>query len=135
MKLNKFQYEYILITIFILLIFLIQNSFTQENPSILKIGDKAPPLTLEELLQAPANIQVSMDSLKGKIIVLEFWATWCSPCRKALPHLNELFKKYSNKPVQFIAVTNEDKWRVKNCLLAISCGCFYKRISLECVAG
>ena len=46
-----------------------------------------------------------LDSLKGKVVVLEFWTTWCGPCVAAIPHLNELSEKYADKPVQFIAIS------------------------------
>lgn len=78
-----------------------------------KVGDKAPPITLEKLLQASADAEANWEKLKGKVVVLEFWATWCGPCVAAIPHLNELAEKYKNKPVQFIAVTNQDEKKIK----------------------
>jgi len=43
--------------------------------------------------------------LKGEnITVLDFWATWCSPCAKALPKLNEMYNKYQDKGVQFLGI-------------------------------
>ena len=47
-----------------------------QAPSI-RIGDPAPEIKLEKLLQAPSDAQTSATSLKGKVVVLEFWATWC----------------------------------------------------------
>src|SRR5687767_11115878 len=68
----------------------------------LEIGDTPPPLYLEKLLQAPPDAKVDWDSLKGKVIVLDFWATWCKPCVEAIPHLNQLAKDLTDQPVVFI---------------------------------
>lgn len=46
---------------------------------------------------------------KGKTVVLEFWATWCPPCRKTIPHLIELYNKYKDKNVVFMTFTDEGK--------------------------
>jgi len=46
--------------------------------------------------------------LKGKIVVLDFWATWCGPCIQSIPHMNELAKKYGVKGVVFIGVCRAD---------------------------
>ena len=70
-------------------------------------GNPAPPLNLEKLLQAPVDAVASWDALKGKVVVLEFWATWCGPCIEAVPHLNELADEFKEKDVQFIAITDE----------------------------
>gem|GEM_PF-787636 len=52
---------------------------------------------------------------KGKVIVLNFWATWCGPCRREIPELNELVEKFKdNKNVIFLAITDEDKKTVEN---------------------
>jgi len=54
--------------------------------------------------------EISLDSLKGKIAVLDFWATWCPPCRAALPDLKDLVKKYPADQFVLISVSlDEDK--------------------------
>ena len=73
----------------------------------LAIGDTAPPLYLEKLLQAPPDAKVDWDALKGKVIVLDFWATWCKPCVEAIPHLNQLAKDLADQPVVFLSVTDD----------------------------
>lgn len=72
-----------------------------------KPGETPPPLKLESILQGPRGAQPSWQALKGKVVVLEFWATWCGPCVAAIPHLNELAAKFKDEPIQFISVTAE----------------------------
>jgi uncharacterized protein (TIGR03435 family) len=74
-----------------------------------KIGDAPPAFGLEKMLQVPEGKKLEWSALKGKVVVLEFWATWCGPCVAAIPHLNELADKFKDQPVQFVAVTDEDE--------------------------
>ena len=59
-----------------------------------QVGEAPPPLGLETILQAPLGTQASWAILKGKVVVLEFWATWCGPCIAAFPHLNEMAEQF-----------------------------------------
>ena len=70
------------------------------------IGQTAPELNIEKFLQAPKG-EKSLSALKGKVVVLEFWATWCAPCVAEIPHLNQLNEEFRDKQVQFISVTDE----------------------------
>ncbi len=57
---------------------------------------------------------VSLKGLSGKVVVMDFWATWCPPCRASVGELKELTRKYSNDKVVLISVSddrNEDAWR------------------------
>jgi uncharacterized protein (TIGR03435 family) len=82
----------------------------------LAVGDPAPPLHVEKLLQTPPDAKVDWESLKGKVIVLDFWATWCSPCVAAIPHMNQLAKELTHQPVVFISITDDDEDRLKSFL-------------------
>jgi thiol-disulfide isomerase/thioredoxin len=85
----------------------------QEIPAnALKRGDHAPPLALELVLQGPAPADVNWKALHGKVVVLDFWGTWCPPCVADIPHLNALSSYYRGKPVQFIAVGHENPRKV-----------------------
>lgn len=75
----------------------------------LQIGEPAPPLQLAEILQAPQGADAVWEKLRGKVVVLDFWATWCGPCVASLPHWNELALQFRDKPVVFIAISDENK--------------------------
>ncbi|MEO0238391.1 MAG: redoxin domain-containing protein [candidate division WOR-3 bacterium] len=61
--------------------------------------------------------KLSLKNLKGKVVVLNFWATWCGPCRREIPELNKLVEKYKdNTDVVFVAITNDLRERVANFL-------------------
>ena len=58
--------------------------------------------------------RVSMDDLAGKVVLIDFWATWCAPCREALPHMREIAKKFQGQPLVVLSVSldnDEQKWK------------------------
>jgi len=60
--------------------------------------------------------KLSLSSLKGKIIFLNFWATWCPPCIREMPSMQILYDKFKNKDFAMIALSDEDKNTVKQFL-------------------
>lgn len=68
------------------------------NENQLRIGDQAPEIDLKWIKGGPFQ-----KFEKGKVYVMEFWATWCGPCKRAMPHVTELAKKHSGKAT-FIGV-------------------------------
>lgn len=69
----------------------------------LKVGDKAPTVDVKEWIQGETSVG------EGKPYVVEFWATWCGPCKKAIPHINELYNQYKDSGFTVIGITDEEK--------------------------
>lgn len=92
----------------------------------LPIGTIAPPFSLEGIYNNAENKFPTLESLKGKIIVLDFWAIWCSPCVDAIPENNELSKAYKVRNVQFIAITDDPKEKLEN---------FMKKVQIDFWVG
>ena len=73
----------------------------------------AADVTPESLVGKPLPSLTGLDyfkarpDLKGKPAIVEFWATWCPPCRKSIPHLNEIYKEYGAKDLQILGITDE----------------------------
>jgi len=83
-----------------------------------KAGDPAPDIVLKALLPNQPVAAATLDALKGKAIVLEFWATWCAPCVGSIPHLNKLADQFQNRAIQFLSVTGEEAPAVEKFLKA-----------------
>ncbi|MCG2612944.1 TlpA family protein disulfide reductase [Terrimonas sp. NA20] len=80
------------------------------------LGTEAPPLTITDWLQnIPADTNFT-----GKYKVLEFWATWCLPCLKAVPHMNKLQEKMKGENIVFVSVGYESAEKVKATLEKVS---------------
>jgi len=74
-------------------------------------GSDAIEIDAKEWFNTPGH---KLADLKDKIVVLEFWATWCPPCRDTIPHLIELHEKYKDRGVVIISLTGEDKSEIKS---------------------
>ena len=60
----------------------------------------APGFVLEDL----DEVKVNFDKFKGKVVLLNFWATWCPPCRREMPSMERLYQKYKNQDFTVLAI-------------------------------
>ncbi len=67
-------------------------------------GARAPDFTLH----AADGRNVRLEELRGQVVLVNFWATWCGPCREEMPHLNELYAKYGKSGVVLLGVNIDD---------------------------
>ena len=71
----------------------------------LAAGDAAPPLRLE----TAAGRTVDLAQLRGKAVYVDFWASWCSPCKRSCPWMNEMLAKYGVRGLEIVAVNVDRK--------------------------
>jgi thiol-disulfide isomerase/thioredoxin len=73
-------------------------------PFVAHAGDAMPDVTLYGLDGKP----LTLAAFKGKVVLLDFWASWCAPCRKSFPFLNELQKTHAAEGLQVVGLTLEE---------------------------
>ena len=78
--------------------------FTQPAAAILQKGEPAPPIKLVTTSGQP----ITLNNYKGYVLVMDFFATWCIPCKESIPHLNALKQKYGKQGLQVLGVSVDE---------------------------
>jgi len=90
------------------------------NANAAGVGESAPQFTLPMLQQ---DKQVALQAFSGKVIYLDFWASWCAPCRISFPLLNRLHEKLKTQGFEVIAINlDEDKAKAEQFLKELPVG-------------
>ncbi|HAM53511.1 MAG TPA: thioredoxin [Nitrospiraceae bacterium] len=71
----------------------------EKSPS--GVENKSPDFTLRDMRGG----KVSLAGFRGRVVLLEFWATWCPPCRESIPELNELYKRYKDRGLVVLGIS------------------------------
>ena len=90
----------VLIVLTSAIVFTIYNSFTKEKHDVLKVGDDAPDFVLVDLIGESHQLS----DYKGQGVFLNFWGTWCAPCKKEMPAMGRQYAVYKDQGVQILAV-------------------------------
>ena len=80
-----------------------------ENPE-LSTHKMAPPIVVTALDGSKFNL----DAMGGRVVLIDFWATWCGPCNRELPHMKRIAKEFAGQPLVIISVSwdnDEEKWK------------------------
>lgn len=70
-------------------------------------GEVAPDFTLLKR----DSTKLSLSSLRGKYVMIDFWASWCHPCRQAIPHWKSVYQKYHDKGFDILSVSDDNRWK------------------------
>jgi len=83
---------------------------SNQRPSKMNVGDVAPDIALS----SPDGKKYSLSDLKGKVVLLDFWASWCGPCRRENPAVVQIYDKYKSKGFTVFSVSldgSTDRWK------------------------
>ena len=87
-----------------LCLFLSSAARAQMTP--LKIGDLVPDITINNIINYKTT-SAKLSDFKGKLLILDFWATWCAPCVSMIPRMDSLQKQFDSK-IQFLSITSQN---------------------------
>ncbi len=83
---------------------LVDRSGTSGRPTTVRIGNLAPEINLKSM----TGDQIALSQLQGRPVLVNFWATWCGPCREEFPALGRAYKKYQSQGLVVLGVNTND---------------------------
>lgn len=102
---NTTKTEILLYSYIIIGLLFFSNSAVAENSTKQNLNLPAPDFTLK----SNKGENIRLEELAGKVILINFWASWCGPCREELPELELLYQKYKSRGLVILAISGDSK--------------------------
>ena len=104
-KRNRLIYRTaILLVLLGAIIFAIVSNLQADN-TVYRVGDQAPDFQLTQINKNNEAETIQLSDLRGKGVMLNFWATWCKPCEREMPYMQELYPRYKELGIEIVAVS------------------------------
>ncbi|MFZ3577068.1 thiol-disulfide oxidoreductase ResA [Virgibacillus sp. DJP39] len=104
-KRNRLIFRTIVLVILLTAVVYALVSTVNKDVTKVDVGSKAPDFTLEQVNKNNELKTVKLSDLKGKGVMLNFWATYCKPCEAEMPYMEKLYPEYKEKGVEIVAVS------------------------------
>lgn len=104
-KRNRLIFRTIILAVLVAAVVFALITNAKKDNTIYKIGDKAPDFQLQQINANNELEKIQLSDLKGKGVMLNFWATYCKPCEKEMPYMEELYPQYKDKGIEIVAVS------------------------------
>lgn len=79
-------------------------SFLKDDDKVYDEGDKAPDFELEQISDNNDKDNIKLSDLRGKGVMLNFWGTFCEPCKEEMPFMEDLYPEYKDKGIEILAI-------------------------------
>lgn|SRR5699024_848526 len=93
----------ILLVLVLAVVFVLVSNSKKDNDTHAE-GDEAPNFKLQQTNDSVETKEIELSDYKGKGVMINFWATYCKPCVKEMPHMQELYEKYQDKGIEILAI-------------------------------
>lgn len=104
-KRNRLIYRTVILLVLLgAIVFAIVSNLQADN-TVYRVGDQAPDFQLTQINKNNEAETIRLSDLKGKGVMLNFWATWCKPCEAEMPYMQELYPEYKDLGVEIVAVS------------------------------
>ena len=80
-----------------------RHSFAASTPESPRVGFRAPTFSLEDL----QGNDINLSDLRGKVVLINFWATWCGPCTLEMPSMEQLYREFHDEGFEMLAVSSD----------------------------
>ncbi|UOQ83964.1 thiol-disulfide oxidoreductase ResA [Gracilibacillus salinarum] len=104
-KRNRLIFRISILTVLVAAVAFALVSNLQADNSIYQVGDQAPDFQLQQVNANNELESVQLSDLRGKGVMLNFWGTWCEPCKDEMPYMQDLYPEYKDKGIEIVAVS------------------------------
>ena len=104
-KQSRFIFRTIILAILVAAVVFALITNAQKDNTIYKVGDMAPDFQLQQMNKNNDLETIRLSELKGKGVMLNFWATYCKPCEVEMPYMEELYPQYKDKGIEIVAIS------------------------------
>lgn len=101
---NRLIFRSVILAVLVAAVIFALVTNAKKDNTIYKVGDQAPDFTLSQINHNNDLESIQLSDLKGKGVMLNFWATFCKPCESEMPYMEELYADYKDKGIEILAV-------------------------------